>query len=334
MSTDVEELLREGMERFTSDLRAPAGIVALAARRRSRRLALRSGGGVTAALAAGAVAVLAVGGPGAHHDGAHSPDITTDSVVAHVDHALLSVAGDVAQLSVSVSGATIGGKAAALTAAEWFYNRRWRVMIKTASGRTVSDESVVSTSSGTDLTVVSYATRTWGSADPLRLPYRITQPPRPGNCTGSTANPFADVTPGDLALVDSLAGFTSETMAQDLRTAISCANLTVAGSQRIDGVEAIKLTSTPKSPVSETIWINPVSYLPVRLVINGTADPAARTAAGKWRGLLTASFSWLRPTLRSQAELTAPVPAGYRRVPISAAMQAVTNQLLRAAAPA
>ena len=34
MSTDVEDLLREGMERFTADLRAPAGLTCQIARRR------------------------------------------------------------------------------------------------------------------------------------------------------------------------------------------------------------------------------------------------------------------------------------------------------------
>ena len=38
MNTDVEDLLREGMERFTADLRAPAGLTRLIAQRRGRRL--------------------------------------------------------------------------------------------------------------------------------------------------------------------------------------------------------------------------------------------------------------------------------------------------------
>ena len=34
MNTDVEDLLREGMERFTAELRAPAGLISHIARRR------------------------------------------------------------------------------------------------------------------------------------------------------------------------------------------------------------------------------------------------------------------------------------------------------------
>lgn len=33
MNTDVEELLRDGMERFTADVRAPAGLARTASRR-------------------------------------------------------------------------------------------------------------------------------------------------------------------------------------------------------------------------------------------------------------------------------------------------------------
>ena len=54
MNTDVEELLREGMERFTTGVQAPPGLGRAAVRLRRRRLAIR------AAVACGAAAVIAV----------------------------------------------------------------------------------------------------------------------------------------------------------------------------------------------------------------------------------------------------------------------------------
>ena len=59
MNTDVEDLLRQGMLRYTADLRAPAGMVRMAERRRRQRLAQRSviAGATLAACAAAAVAV-------------------------------------------------------------------------------------------------------------------------------------------------------------------------------------------------------------------------------------------------------------------------------------
>jgi hypothetical protein len=54
MNTDVEELLREGMDRFTAGVEAPPGLARAAVRLRRRRRAVR------AAVACGAAAVIAV----------------------------------------------------------------------------------------------------------------------------------------------------------------------------------------------------------------------------------------------------------------------------------
>src|ERR1700733_14572045 len=65
MKTDVEELLRDGMGRFTEEVRAPAGLAAAVSRRHRRRVAVRVSaafGGVAAGAAA--AALVAVGLPG------------------------------------------------------------------------------------------------------------------------------------------------------------------------------------------------------------------------------------------------------------------------------
>jgi hypothetical protein len=336
MNTDVEELragelLRTGMERFAGDMRLPAGIVRRAMRRRRRRLILRSGAGLTAALAAGAAAVATVGMPGTRHRD-DDVSLTTGYVVGRVEHALRSaVAGDVAQLSVSVS-TIFAGKATSLTAAEWFHARRWRAVTRVSSGRLLSDESAVSTASGVGLTFVSYPMRMWGREVPVRRPDGGVQPTDPGNCSDpAKADPFADVAPANLALAGSLSGLTSAAMSQDLRTAISCGTLTVAGRQHVDGVDAIRLTSVPKSLLSETIWVDPRSYLPVRLTIKGTYSPTAQRNAAARQGQLTVGFSWLPPTPQNLAKLSAPVPAGYQRAPLNTVLQAAMDELLRAA---
>ena len=62
MNTDVEELLRDGMERFTAGVRAPAGLAHTASRRRRRRLAVRAAVACgTAAVTAAAVVAVARG---------------------------------------------------------------------------------------------------------------------------------------------------------------------------------------------------------------------------------------------------------------------------------
>ena len=110
MDRDVEDLLREGMERFTTDVAAPAGMVRLAAQRRHRRIALRSGAGLVAALAAAAVALVAVVVPGGSAGGS---DVLAAYVLKRVDGALNAAEpGDIAQMTVVSSG--VGGLGFAL----------------------------------------------------------------------------------------------------------------------------------------------------------------------------------------------------------------------------
>ena len=83
----------------------------------------------------------------------------------------------------------------------------------------------------------------------------------------------------------------------------------MAGRQRVDGIEAIKLTSRPGSLISETIWVSPGTYLPVRVVV--------RSAARRIRAIQqTADITWLPPTAQNLAKLTVPIPAGFRQVPL------------------
>jgi len=102
-------------------------------------------------------------------------------------------------------------------------------------------------------------------------------------------------------------GSSSASVVQLLRTAISCGTLTVDGQQRVDGIEATRLTSSSGSLISETIWVSPTTYLPVRVVIRpAPGSPASQQAA---------DITWLKPTARNQAALTVPIPAGFRQVP-------------------
>ena len=65
MNGDVQELLRDGLDRLTADVRVPAGVLARARTRvRRRRIAVRAALACATAAAA-AAAVIAVAGPGA-----------------------------------------------------------------------------------------------------------------------------------------------------------------------------------------------------------------------------------------------------------------------------
>ncbi|HEX3487775.1 MAG TPA: hypothetical protein VHU92_00470 [Streptosporangiaceae bacterium] len=320
MNTDVEDLLRQGMERFTADLRAPAGLTGRAARRRRRRLARRSAGAAAAVLAAGAVAVAAVVVPGAGHISTRGRITPTAYVLRRVDSALSAAdPGAIAQMTVRTLIATPDGRTHAVTAKEWSNAGRWRSVTLSSAGQPIYAQG---SGASSVYTVVSYLKHTWGRQ---RLyPGNVMIGPRSGSHISvfrAFSVPSGCVFPVPLLFQSGLpgtrpaAGALPATVARDLRTAISCGALRVTGRQRLDGVSAIELRTTPKSPVTETVWASPSSYLPLRVVAR--MSPGHPTSGqGAEVVQQTADFSWLPPTAPNLAKLTVPIPAGFRRVPL------------------
>jgi hypothetical protein len=75
MNTEVEDLLRDGMERFTQDVRAPGGLAQTAGRLHRRRVAVRAAltsSAVTVVAACAAIAVVVVAGAAASRTGAQT----------------------------------------------------------------------------------------------------------------------------------------------------------------------------------------------------------------------------------------------------------------------
>jgi len=310
MSTDVEDLLREGMERFTADLRAPAGLTCqIARRRRRRRLALRSVTGGVAVLAAGAAALAVIVLP--RVNGTGQPAVDAAYIVKNVSNALNATApGTIAQMTVTTSGGPTG----TTTAEEWSNGEQWRSVLYSSPGHPVYDEGYSTT---TGYTLVSYLTKTWARQPGLGRPFALPASVLPGKpacapAIGAFPVLFRLGLPGTSSSASSL----PTTVATALRTAVSCGSLTVAGRQTVDGTETIKLTSRPGSLISETIWVSPSSYLPVRVV--------TRSAAGLPPVQQTADFTWLQPTAQNLAKLTVPIPAGFREVPL---LQAIAPNL-------
>jgi hypothetical protein len=82
------------------------------------------------------------------------------------------------------------------------------------------------------------------------------------------------------------------------RHQLGCGEFRMAGRQRVDGVQVVKLTESNGTMA----WVNPVTYLPVRVIVAGL-EPSIY------------DFRWLAPTAASLAPLSVPVPAGFRQVP-------------------
>jgi hypothetical protein len=345
MNSDIEDLLREGMERYTGDVRAPAGMLRQVSRRRRRRrlLALRSAAGVTVALATGAVALVAVVLPSAGDNG------VALALVKRVDRALgAAEPNEIAQITLTTRSATPpGGKTVTTTAEDWSYGDRWRSVTYSTDGHPVYDEGF---SAASVYTLVSYPAQVWTRHSGLGRPLGLTSPDRrlglapfefpvagpSGLLPKASARPafvLRGCQPVGAALLLLFQpglpgiGFSASappaTAARALRTAVSCGVLAVAGRQRIGGVDAIELTSRQDSLISETIWVSPGTYLPLRVIV--------RSAAGEQGFRLTADISWLPPNSQNLGKLAVPIPAGFRRVRLP---EALGLTLLRIAARA
>jgi hypothetical protein len=94
-----------------------------------------------------------------------------------------------------------------------------------------------------------------------------------------------------------------------IRTALSCGHFQLAGHEQIGGVNAIKLVSTKvNGPYTATAWVDPSTYLPVRVTWNWL-DPRAQGP-----GTLTGDFRWVQPTQANLGALRVTVPDGFKQV--------------------
>jgi hypothetical protein len=135
----------------------------------------------------------------------------------------------------------------------------------------------------------TFATRHW-SRSVNSIPRHTTVTPAAPTCGSVDINQVVCV-PGD--------------MAADLRTEQSCGMLRLAGTGSVDGVHAVRLTGT-SGGISETYWVDTSTYLPPRIttVWLGTNGPVQQD-----------DLRWLPPTEANLANLTVPIPAGFRQIP-------------------
>jgi hypothetical protein len=295
MNAQLRQLLRGGMERFVEDVGRPEGLALRAYRhRRKRRLAARAAtaAGVAAALTAvGVAGMTGAFGPG------NGQQVQTAAYVALVRHALASQAGGglVGYARTVLPAGTVvepepgnwkdlpgGGRSlrsgvAAAVMIAWSYQSEYTMTALDAAGQPVATEqNTASGRYGTATLAVNYRDRTWWRAT-VTLKPRVPPPAQP-SC----------FSPGFLP--------DNESWPSAIRQELSCGAYTEDGHQRVDGIDAIKLTGSN----GVVLWIDPKTYLPVR-----------QTGLGA----RVTDFRWLRATPAGLANLTVTVPAGFRRVP-------------------
>ncbi len=316
MNTDVEELLRDGMERFTAGVQAPAGLAHAAGRRRRRRLAVRAAVacGTAAVTAAAVVAVAAgAGGSPAQSGPAVSRARTTAYVISRVEKAL---AGQHLVLHGRIGG--IWGPSSS-----WAYGPRNRFEEHTGSdcghasvsgGCTHRGGSEPYLAVGTALiggkltsVYVTYYNHKWS-----QLPER----PIPASACSETA-----------ALGMGGPPIPTSDWPAFIRATLACGAATVTGHVRIDGVETVRITGSPvtvKLPPGEaravrekwvhsrwTLYVNPQTYLPVR--VTGSSRTFGGPAHSTYSTSVT-DMQWLSPTAANVAQSLVTIPAGFQQV--------------------
>jgi hypothetical protein len=289
--------------------RAVAGV----GRLHRRRLALRPVAGVAAALAAGAVVLVAVVVPGAGHDSTGGAAVDTAYVVSRTESALAAVGSQdrVESTQVTTSGgleiefqkggtlvvADLGSRGSTRVAA-WVYRRRDKFAAYTSSGQLTSVAGITAARQRRTTTSVDYQHRTWWRS------------------TWSALLPFAPEPKlgcADLKLADlDILGLSGGDQAAALRAALSCGDYTMAGTHLVDGVQTVELEQVPSAALQfqMTFWVDPASYLPVRSVATFEGPGMA--------GRAQVDYRWLPPTPANVADLDVTIPPGFTEVPAPA----------------
>jgi hypothetical protein len=300
MSLDFGRQLRESMDRLTTDVHVPAGLVEHAVRRHRRivrrhhrRIATLT---VVACVTVGGAAGYLAAGPrtvAGHvgtHGGARPPQALT---VAYLLHRAAQAAG---QQHLIESSRTVelgaSNPAAGRAMVAWSDGIQYTASTGTSRNVVSDDGRVLAEYDSTwghgtiTTTIVDYLTRTWQRTSG---PYYAAASPPPNDCS-----------------VD----FSSADFYAFLHWGLYCIHdLRIAGRATVDGVQTIKIVAVNHgpSPITLDYWVNPQTFLPVRrLFDNDTVLPAVDRVDEQ------TDYEWLAPDPAVLAKLAVRIPTGYR----------------------
>lgn len=96
----------------------------------------------------------------------------------------------------------------------------------------------------------------------------------------------------------------------DLRRLLACGKFTTSGTERVDGVDAIKVTQVRPDGMSAVLWVDPSGFLPLRVAVL-----KQNVRGGPYQLYKEETVQWLPPTAANLAEITVPIPSGFVQVP-------------------
>jgi hypothetical protein len=278
MSTEIEDLLREGMRRRAAEGLVPPGRAGRMWRRtRHRRLAARGVAAVGTAAAAAAALALTTSSAGGGVTAAQS----TAYIVRHVANAITAAADN--GLIMYTRGSSSPAVPGIGPAYNWAYGNTTRTKLTTADGRAQEDVQVTTTTPGTArYTFADYQRKVWLAG------------------TGHTTP-----VPAQTSCPTDLFAIRPAKIPSAIQQMLTCGDLAYAGKQRVDRVLSIKIVGRGVL-TGITIWVNPATYLPVRM--------------GLWfTNLGSASYSvtdyqWLPPTKANLGQLDVAIPPGFTKL--------------------
>ena len=287
ISTEFEQRLREGMRHATTGVSAPSGLVRKARRARRRRIVCRASASAVAAVAVAAALIVSNGTTGAPRD---SGTYTAAYVVKHVESALDAMK-EIAYMHLTSDGVApmdiwaYDGPKGQVFRAEYFDRGDGEPLLEVWMTATPANYQT--------WTDVYFSAGTWS-----RQSYQKPRPSQAG-CSFSLPTTWA----------------TYPEVAAGLREDLACGALSSEGMQQVDGINALKLVSVQRSrlgpkrtlsSITTTIWVDPTTYLPVRLTTQWTRPIVSVP--------MTLDFRWLPPTRANLALLTLRIPPGFTQV--------------------
>jgi len=318
MSREIEELLRDGLDRLTAGASVPAGMAERARRARRRRRAARGGlatGAAAAVAGTVAMAVAVAGGSGgglvsatgghARPAGAGHPAVHHVQTVADIIHKANRALDTSNLIMVSMTNAKVmslehaNGRERVVTMHEIGYSYRNKMVGYLFKGpNTFAGPKRVRIAISSQMSSMTPGTKSdnlWKEVDYYKHTWaqstrREAAMPQPTSLACSSRQ--------KLSKPDAVLRTYLSTSPASIKSALACGGLVKAGTETVQGVPAIKLTSTSKLTSHRlTIDVSPDTFLPVRVVF----------------GDIEMDYRWLQPTAANLAKLTPHIPPGFRQ---------------------
>lgn len=315
MSTDVEDLLRESMQRFTEGVRAPAGLAYRASRLRRRRRIIRGTLACAAAAAtATAVAVaMTAAGTVAQPGSSLAQARAAAYVVSRVKQALAS------EHNVFVGRTLSDADEPSVT---WAYGSHNRFEEFTGQGCGQVTASGDCTNQGGSQRYLASGTALVDG----KLTYAyVTYYDHKYSLSKLYSVPASACGKGSLGMGGP--PIPTPHWSSFIHATLDCGAAKVTGHVRVNGQETIQITGKPVtvrlSPgyaktVHEhyaralwTLYVNPSTYLPVRMI--GVTETFGGSG-GHTRFESVTSVHWLPPTPANVARALVAIPPGYHQV--------------------